>query len=214
VVRSLTAEESRILLGDALLSQRATITDVLMTALASALARWTGTHAWIIEMVGHGRVTMFDDIDLSRTIGWLVTHTPVLLNLEAACDVKANLQNIKEQIRRIPHYGFGYEVLRYLSEDREVTDKLISLPQSEIIFNFLGRSNSSAVDTLIAPVEAYVGPTGVHKNVPKFLLIFNGIIIENQLYLKLTYSEEVYDRSTIEHLARYVIDALSKLIAS
>ncbi len=209
---SLTMEESRILLSEVLHSDQTTITDVLLTALALAFTRWTGERSWIIEVVSHGRTTIFDDIDLSRTVGWLVAHTPVLLDLDIAHDAKASLQNLKEQIRRIPNRGFGYEVLRYLSKDVEIVNKLMALPQSEVIFNFFGRFNNIAVDSAVSPAQEYVGPIGEHKNVPRFLLIFNGFIANNQLHLSLTYSEEVYYHSTIEKLAQFVMSALRELI--
>ncbi len=202
VKASLTMEESHILLSETLHANQTTITDILLTALALAFMRWTGEHSWLIEVVSHGRTTNYDDIDLSRSVGWLVTHTPVLLKLESTHSAKANLQDVKEQTRRIPNNGFGYEMLRYLSKDIEVINRLASMPHSEVIFNFFGRFNNESVNSIVSPAEENVGPIGEHKNVPRFRLIFNGIILDSQLHLSLTYSEDVYYHSTVEKLAQ------------
>jgi len=36
----------------------------------------------LVEQEGHGREDVFDDVDLSRTIGWFTTIFPVVLKLE------------------------------------------------------------------------------------------------------------------------------------
>ncbi len=44
---------------------------ILLTALVRILQRWTGVTSLRIDLEGHGREQLFDDIDLTRTIsGW------------------------------------------------------------------------------------------------------------------------------------------------
>jgi len=35
----------------------------------------------LVDLEGHGREEIFDDVDVSRTVGWFTTLFPVLLNL-------------------------------------------------------------------------------------------------------------------------------------
>ncbi|MCJ8274064.1 MAG: condensation domain-containing protein, partial [Psychrosphaera sp.] len=54
------------------------INDILLCALTMAFAKWTGEQQLYLSMEGHGREDLFDDIDLSRTVGWFTTIYPVL----------------------------------------------------------------------------------------------------------------------------------------
>ena len=50
-----------------------------LAALVETLARWTGERSLLVDLEGHGRAELFDDVDLSRTVGWFTTLSPVLL---------------------------------------------------------------------------------------------------------------------------------------
>jgi len=65
----------------------------------------------------HGREDVFDDVDLSRTIGWFTIFLPVVLELEEASHPSDALKAVKDQLRNIPN-RLGYGV-RYLSKDVE-----------------------------------------------------------------------------------------------
>jgi len=39
----------------------------------------------------------------------------------------------------IPNRGIGYGMLRYLSDNTETVEQLRSLPQAEVVFNYLGQ---------------------------------------------------------------------------
>src|SRR6185369_16539239 len=57
------------------------INDALLTALARAMAAWTGGDRFRIDLEGHGREDLFADLDLSRTVGWFTTLFPFTLHL-------------------------------------------------------------------------------------------------------------------------------------
>ena len=105
------------------------IGDVLLTALTQAWARRTGSPVLLVDLEGHGREELADDVDVSRTVGWFTTHYPVLLNLKDPAQLKESLLAIKEQLRRIPQRGLGYGLLRYLTNSDEVATPF-SLPSA------------------------------------------------------------------------------------
>jgi amino acid adenylation domain-containing protein/non-ribosomal peptide synthase protein (TIGR01720 family) len=210
---SLTHEETARL-NERLRTHETTITEVLLTALMLAFAGWTGEPAWLIELVNHGRETIFEEIDLSRTVGWLVSHVPVRLYVDTTRSAAVNLQQVKAQLRQIPNRGFGFAVLRYLAEDVELADALAALPQAQVIFNFLGHADGAGDDSTLFAGQPELGPTGAHKNVPSFLLIFNGILFDNRLHLSLTYSDATHDQRVIAALGRRVLAALRELLAA
>jgi aryl carrier-like protein len=79
VVVALTREETRTLLQKIPEVYHTQINDVLLTALVDALAQWTNQESLLIYLEGHGREELFEEIDLSRTVGWFTSKFPVVL---------------------------------------------------------------------------------------------------------------------------------------
>jgi hypothetical protein len=46
-----------------------------------------------MDVEGHGREEIFDDVDLSRTVGWFTTIFPVLLNLGEEFDFRCGVKS-------------------------------------------------------------------------------------------------------------------------
>ena len=124
VEASLNAEETRGLLQDLPRAYHTQVNDALLTSLTQAFASWTGSSSLLIDLEGHGREAIFQDLDVSRTVGWFTTIYPVLLYLQGTFKPSDALKRIKEQLRRIPSNGFGYGALRYLSRDQDVVERL------------------------------------------------------------------------------------------
>ncbi|TCM32491.1 AMP-binding enzyme [Novosphingobium sp. ST904] len=78
----LSADETDRLLKDVPNLYRTRINDVLLTALAQALAGWTGQGISLIHLEGHGREAVVEGIDLSRTVGWFTSLYPVRLAVD------------------------------------------------------------------------------------------------------------------------------------
>ena len=107
----------------------ARINDVLLAALAVAVAAWrrrrgdAGDGAVLVDLEGHGREPMADGIDLAHTVGWFTSLYPVGLDvgpidldeaLAGGAAMGVALKRVKEQLRAIPGRGLGYGLLRYL----------------------------------------------------------------------------------------------------
>jgi amino acid adenylation domain-containing protein/non-ribosomal peptide synthase protein (TIGR01720 family) len=124
----LSERETAILLRELPRRYHTHANDVLLGALGRVLARWTGRDDVLIDLEGHGREELFDDVDLSRTVGWFTTMFPVALNLPGK-DWGVTLKSVKEQLRAIPHRGLSYGVLG----DR------VRRVHPEVSFNYLGQ---------------------------------------------------------------------------
>ena len=84
---------------------RLQINDVLLTALAQTLARWTGERTLLLDLEGHGREEVVDGVDLSRTVGWFTTLFPVFLQLEHAYTPAAGTQVSEGAVAAHPQAG-------------------------------------------------------------------------------------------------------------
>ena len=95
----LDAERTRQLLQQAPAVYRTQVNDLLLTALARVLCQWTHTDSALVQLEGHGREDLFDDVDLSRTVGWFTSMFPVRLTPDV--NLEASIKGIKAT-RAIP----------------------------------------------------------------------------------------------------------------
>ncbi|RKZ81921.1 MAG: hypothetical protein DRR19_21505, partial [Candidatus Parabeggiatoa sp. nov. 1] len=213
VTVSLNVEQTCALLSEVPKVYQTQINDVLLTALVQSFAGWTGEKSLLIDLEGHGREELFEDIDLSRTVGWFTSIFPVLLDLRTTSnDTGAALKTIKKQLHRIPHHGIGYGLLRYLN--KKAASQLQALPQAQVSFNYLGQFHQFSKEPLLGLAQEKSGVLhSAAANPRSHLLDINGLISEGQLHFSWHYNENYHRRSTIECLAQYFITALQVLIA-
>ncbi len=207
----LNAEHTQQLLQQAPAAYRTQVNDLLLTALARTLCQWSGQGSALVQLEGHGRDGLFDDIDLSRSVGWFTSLFP--LTLTPSADLAESIQTIKEQLRAVPNKGVGFGALRYLG-NAEQQATLAALPQPRVTFNYLGQFDQSFTeDGLFAPASESVGATqSAHNNLANWLSI-NGQVLNGELELGWTFSREMFDESVIADLAEHYVHELQNLIA-
>ncbi|WP_395605332.1 non-ribosomal peptide synthetase [Pseudomonas sp. B16120] len=207
----LDAERTRQLLQQAPSAYRTQVNDLLLTALARVLCRWSGQASALIQLEGHGRETLFDDIDLTRSVGWFTSAYPLRLTPQA--EQGDSIKAIKEQLRGVPHKGLGYGVLRYLADDL-CKQSMAALPSAQITFNYLGQFDQSfGTDALFHPLEESAGQAH-DPDAP----LPNELSIDSQVYggelvLRWTFSRERHDQQVIGDLAEAYLAELHSLIA-
>jgi amino acid adenylation domain-containing protein/non-ribosomal peptide synthase protein (TIGR01720 family)/FkbM family methyltransferase len=214
VSASLDTEETRALLQEVPEAYRTQINDVLLTAVAEAVGKWSGRRQLLVEMEGHGREELGEGLDISRTVGWCTTLFPVLLEMGTTAQGGALLKSVKEQLRRVPQRGIVYGLLRYLSEDEEMSRRLRALPQPELKFNYFGQlDNVLSSNSLFSLSQEAQGAERDGRQSRAHLLDINGAISGGRLRLNLIYSQNVHRRATVEGLSRSLMEALRAIIA-
>jgi amino acid adenylation domain-containing protein/non-ribosomal peptide synthase protein (TIGR01720 family) len=206
----LNSEHTRQLLQQAPAAYRTQVNDLLLTALARTLCHWSGQPSALIQLEGHGREALFDDIDLSRSVGWFTSLFP--LALTPADDLAASIQSIKEQLRGVPNKGVGFGALRYLGSPEQQA-ALAALPVPRVTFNYLGQFDQSFADaSLFAPASESVGATQSARNTLGNWLSINGQVLNGELELGWTFSRDMFDESAIAALAERYLNELQNLI--
>ncbi|WP_339542320.1 non-ribosomal peptide synthetase [Pseudomonas sp. JAI120] len=207
----LDAEHTRQLLQQAPSAYRTQVNDLLLTALARVLCRWSGHDSALIQLEGHGRESLFDEVDLTRSVGWFTSAYPLRLtpHVRQGDSIKA----IKEQLRAVPHKGLGYGVLRYLADDA-CKQSMAALPSAQITFNYLGQFDQSfGADALFHPLDESAG-LAHDPDAP----LPNELSVDSQVYggelvLRWTFSRERHDAQTIQDLAQAYLGELQALVA-
>ncbi|AXA24576.1 non-ribosomal peptide synthase/polyketide synthase [Pseudomonas putida] len=207
----LDAETTRRLLQEAPAAYRTQVNDLLLTALARVVAPWCGSDSALVQLEGHGREELFDDIDLTRTVGWFTSLFPV--RLDHCADLGSAIKRVKEQLRAVPDKGLGFGVLRYLgsADDRAA---LQALPQPRITFNYLGQFDAS-----FDPQQALLRPSGEARGREQGdaaqlgnWLTLNGQVYDGQLSLSWTFSPQMLEVATVQGLADAYREALGALV--
>jgi amino acid adenylation domain-containing protein/non-ribosomal peptide synthase protein (TIGR01720 family) len=210
VALRLSEEETESLLHRLPRSRRARIEEALFAALHAAWRGWTGEDALLVDMEGHGREDLFDDIDISRTAGWFTIACPVLLRGGAEGPAAA-LRSIGEQLRAVPNRGIGYTLLRYL--DADAAERLRALPAPQLRLNYLGQ-----FDQVLASGGAFsiadipMGPERSPRGTRPHLLRLDAYVIGRRLQVDFKYSSNLHRRATIEALASAFDAALRAII--
>ncbi|MFF5070222.1 non-ribosomal peptide synthetase [Micromonospora olivasterospora] len=205
---SLGREETQALLQDVPAAFNTRINDVLLTAVAAALGSWTqGTHVRV-DLEGHGREDLFDDVDLSRTVGWFTTVSPVRLPAPSAADPAAGLKEIKELLRRRPRQGIGYGLL--LNSETEAGARLRQAPAAQVSFNYIGELDGPFTGNFALAQEA-IGPDVGSENQRLYLIDIVSRIQDGELRMQWNYHEAAHQQETIERVARQALDVLGRL---
>ncbi|MDZ7269872.1 MAG: amino acid adenylation domain-containing protein [candidate division KSB1 bacterium] len=214
VTVALSEEETATLLREVPAAYHTEINEVLLTALAAALAEWTGMPRVRLDLEGHGREDLFPDLEVSRTVGWFTTIYPVVLDLTATATTVEALSAVRDQLRRIPLRGFHYGLLRYLCADDEQAAGLRAQPPAPVLFNYLGQRDHEGGGPAwftAAPEApgAERSPAGLRTHV----LELNGGIQGGRLEMEWTFSTHLHRRETIAAVAENFKAKLQEIIA-
>ncbi|WP_182452929.1 condensation domain-containing protein [Streptacidiphilus sp. P02-A3a] len=208
LTRRLNADRTDALLRNVPEVYRTQANDVLLSALARVLRDWAGGTV-PIELEGHGREDLFDDVDLSRTVGWFTTVFPLVLELPEDHDWGTTVKAVKEELRAVPSRGLGYGALRYLT----TPGTLGGGRQPQVGFNYHGR-----FDTDPGGSGLFRGwcPNPVPDRGPdqarQCLIEVTGMVRDGELEFGWEYSGNVHHEETVAQLAEAFLTALEQVI--
>jgi amino acid adenylation domain-containing protein/non-ribosomal peptide synthase protein (TIGR01720 family) len=215
---ALDREKTSALLHEVSNVHRTGVDEVLLTALVQAFARWTGSRSLLIDLEGHGREELFADLDVSRTVGWFTSIFPVHLVLDSNGrdeEPKAieELKAIQDQLRHVPQRGIGYGLLRYLSSDARLRERLATLPRAQVSFNYLGRIDGLVSEPILGIASEAAGAEEGPGARRPYLLDVIAQVAGGCLQLELVYSTAMHRRKTVENLAGDILACLESLLA-
>ncbi|WP_237553616.1 condensation domain-containing protein, partial [Streptomyces sp. SID6139] len=190
---------------------RTQVNDVLLSALGRTLARWCGRDTVLLGVEGHGREDLFEDVDLSRTIGWFTAEYPLALTADPDAGWHDTLRSVKEQLRAVPLRGLSHGALRHLVPGSPLT----GAPAPQIGFNYHGQwdTGNAGSDGL---VRGSLPPAGrdTDPDEPRpYVLDITGVVQDGRLELGWTYPAAVHDEDTVRRLAEETLAALRDIVA-
>ncbi|MBB5080137.1 non-ribosomal peptide synthetase [Nonomuraea endophytica] len=199
VVRTLDASYTQALLRSAHTAYRTSVHDLLVTALAQTAADHTGSPDVHIDLEGHGREPLFDDVDLSRTVGWFTALHPLHVHLPDALDTGRCVKIVREHLHTTPHHGIGHG----LAGEHEA---------APISFNYHGQVRTAAETGLFTRIRSAGGGDRAPAGRRPHLIEINGAVVDGVFQVAWNYSANLHREETVGALADRFLDRLVALL--
>src|SRR5690606_12147378 len=105
--------------------------DIFLTAFVVAVSEWKDSSAVAFGAVDNGRSLLSgnEEIDLSRTIGWLSILKVIFINRPADCSLAELVEYVRQQFDALPNGGANLELISAYHENASVRAEMLSLPR-------------------------------------------------------------------------------------
>ncbi|CAI7577277.1 unnamed protein product [Penicillium palitans] len=197
---TLSEDTTQFIMDDCHSVFRTDTVDILLSAIVHSFGRtFTDRKVPTIYNEGHGREPWEADIDLSRTVGWFTTMTPLLVDSEARA-LNDIIKRVKDTRRKIADNGRPYFAKSLLQD--QAADFPVPL---EILFNYLGKMqqleradslfhhHGSVFDSSDFAVAGDMGP-----QTARFALFeVSAIVIKDRLNVAFTYNNKMQHEASI-----------------
>jgi amino acid adenylation domain-containing protein/thioester reductase-like protein/non-ribosomal peptide synthase protein (TIGR01720 family) len=214
VTMSLSKDKTDLLMSRVNRAYNTEINDILLTALGLTVKQWSGDNKVLINLEGHGRELVVEEVDISRTVGWFTTQYPVILNMSRAEDISFSIKDVKETLRRIPFKGIGHGILKFMTPPGK-KESIQFRQEPDIVFNYLGQlggEDYDVIDRMSEISDPCTGDSIAPGFVDNFKIDIEGITIDGRLKLDFFYHKNEYRRITIENVAKMMEVNLEKVI--
>ncbi len=204
LIETLNKEETTKLLTEAHYSFNTETQDLLITALARTICQMVGVEEIVIELESHGREEN-DGVNLTRTVGWFTSLFPFCINLSQD-SLNQQIKEIKEQLRNIPRKGNRFGVIKHLAGLIETNAK------KYIRFNYLGEfvDNQNQEEIQILSLQSGNEISGLNDLTS--LIDINCYVVNNQLNIAVTYSNNRFKNQTMERFITLLISEIREVI--
>ncbi|MCK4258429.1 MAG: amino acid adenylation domain-containing protein [Halanaerobiales bacterium] len=184
------------------------INDILLSALSCSLSDVFDMEAILFTLEGHGREELWEDVDLSRTIGWFTSIFPVYFERQKS--IELTIQYVKEELRKIPQRGLNFGIARYLQNDKKLQEI-----NPEITFNYLGQFDGiiqKEKEGLLSGSPERAGRSVHSDNRHLEAMAINGLVVDGQLQLAVTYNGFYIEDVVIEQFKESFVTNLEQII--
>lgn len=187
------------------------INDILLTALGITFSKWLDSNKISINLEGHGRERLGEDIDVSRTIGWFTSSYPIILDIEQSYEISNNVKKVKENLRAIPNKGIGYGILKYITSSKnKVLENLGFSP--EVSFNYMGQFDND-INNDVFKMDKFQLESSLSQDCERHYAIdIIGITMNNQCSFMFNYNKYEFTQEVIDKIAHDYLVTLTEII--
>ncbi|MFS0655873.1 amino acid adenylation domain-containing protein [Bacillus sp. 179-C3.3 HS] len=198
----LTKDETERLLKQASQTYRTEVNDLLLSGLVQAIGQQV-----LITLEGHGREDIFEQMDLSRTVGWFTSSYPIFIPFIKA-DVGRQIKDVKETLRAVPQKGIGYGLLRYMTESHSL--KTVT-PQMS--FNYLGQLDQTDDEVKLYIADERNGHVHDPKAERQHLIDVYGYVVNGQLQMNFMIHRELLQHEEVRQLSERFKEKMEEVLS-
>ena len=143
--------------------------DLFLAALVFGWCQATGEDDCYVELEHHGRGEM-DGAKPQRTVGWMVHHFPHLVKMNRDEDSLKVVETVQRLRASIPNEGVGFGLLRFMSENESIREKMGGIAIPRLRFVYRSRLNDTFRSNVSFPImnhsvygqESFMDPHNPH----------------------------------------------------
>ena len=216
----LDIEKTQRLLGPCNRSLQTEVVDILLASILYSFSHAFPDRTSIPPVFneGHGRQPWDSSLDLSHTLGWFTTISPVFLPSEASReeDIIKVIRWVKDQRSRQVDKGRQYFAHRMLTEHGK--ESSAGHWPMEVAFNYLGQQQSITKNgTLLEPLDGLSSDYDIGASVPRFAMFeISASVVDGKMKMSLAYnpksSHQPGIRAWAANLKQCLVDSSSRLL--
>ncbi len=183
---------------------------IFIAGLSVALSRWQGSAVYFDRLL-HGRDIALPEMDLSGTIGCLISYAPTLLKIDNRKACEDILNDVSSQMDRFP--GNHINLYKYLGSNPALVERLNGLPEPEVLFNYRGATDD-VIESGSLFGQTYTLP-GMDHDPEKVRLYAIAIVIDlikDRLEARFVFSANMHRRASIEALSFEMFNYIKAMI--
>jgi non-ribosomal peptide synthase protein (TIGR01720 family) len=187
--------------------------EMLLTAVSWALSRWTQCESIVIDVEGHGRLERGITMDLTRSIGWFTSISPLHFDLRGCRHPNEALSRVRTAVTQHRGRALEWGLLRY-SKAAPENSALLSLPARQLSFNYLGAFDTHQLGaaTSVASVAGSLSAEQ-HPQAPRrYVIDVAAQVVDGRLHFGVKYSSELLQEPQIESWLDHIEVTLEQLI--
>ncbi|MBN2440984.1 MAG: amino acid adenylation domain-containing protein, partial [Spirochaetales bacterium] len=161
----------------------------------------------LITIESHGRDEIFDDIDISRTIGWFTTQTPMLFgNNESLSELIGDVGRV---VSNISANAMNFNISRYILDNGALRGI-----NSQISFNYLGDFSNLerylSIQNIFEIDTTYDILCSHPENNREGLLFLVALMRDDQLELEITYNKNLINSTDVQQIISSMKDNMTE----
>ena len=205
IKREICSDETQKILSQANTAFNTEPKDILISALLLTIVSLWNMNEIVIEFEGHGRDDIFDNIDVSRTVGWFTNIYPLRFKVQSD-DLSLLIKDVKEHFRKVPINGMGFGILKYLH--KALNDK----GQKYIRFNYLGNFNNDFENEFFSLSNEETGNESDLYNYISSLFDVNCFVLDGKMNIIISFQNNDFSIKTMDRFINVFEENLKTLI--
>jgi non-ribosomal peptide synthase protein (TIGR01720 family) len=159
-------------------------------------------------------------------MGWFTSLYPLYLEIDAKAGPLEAAAQVEQQIRKVPHRGVGFGLLKYLSKNELFRNQMQQIPAPDLNFNYLGQFDqtgsesrpaqaplpyNSPASALLEVSEESPGQEQDPANCRSARLYLVASVSGGQLGFRWLYSRGLHRRETVMKFAQLFQEELERI---